>query len=73
MTTTAHRRGALGRWSVRQTGPAPAGGVLEWTSPAGRTYRTVPDPSAGATAGGPFADVGERGGSVPEDADPPPF
>ncbi|MGG7652302.1 HNH endonuclease signature motif containing protein [Kocuria rosea] len=78
-----HRRGALGRWSVRQPGPAPAGGVLEWTSPAGRTYRTVPDPSAGATSvgatsggatsGGPVPDVGERGSSVPEDADPPPF
>jgi hypothetical protein len=68
-----HRRGALGRWSVRQPGPAPAGGVLEWTSPAGRTYRTVPDPSAGATAGGSVPDAGKRGGSVPEDADPPPF
>ncbi|MUN62093.1 DUF222 domain-containing protein [Kocuria sediminis] len=46
-----HRRGALGRWSVRQVGPARAGGVLEWTSPAGRTYRTVPDPSAGSPDG----------------------
>ncbi|GEO95084.1 HNH endonuclease signature motif containing protein [Kocuria turfanensis] len=48
-----HRHGALGRWSVRQLGPARAGGVLEWTSPAGRTYRTVPDPSAGWSWTGP--------------------
>ncbi|MFF0902420.1 UNVERIFIED_CONTAM: DUF222 domain-containing protein [Kocuria sp. CPCC 205316] len=53
-----HRNGVLGRWSVRQLGPAPTGGVLEWTSPAGRTYRTVPDPSAGSTAGGPVSDGG---------------
>jgi hypothetical protein len=78
-----HRNGALGRWSVRQLGPAPSGGVLEWTSPAGRTYRTVPDPSAGSTAGGPVPDGGApdravqdrrvMNGPVPEDADPPPF
>lgn len=42
-----HRDGPLGRWSVRQLGPSPGGGVLEWTSPAGRTYRTVPDALAG--------------------------
>jgi hypothetical protein len=38
-----HRDGALGRWRVRQLGPSPGGGVLEWTSPGGRTYRTVPE------------------------------
>ncbi|WP_424346599.1 DUF222 domain-containing protein [Kocuria sp. CH-021] len=46
-----HRRGALGRWSVRQLGPAPFGGALEWTSPAGLTHRTEPDPSAGMPPG----------------------
>jgi hypothetical protein len=68
-----HRNGVLGRWTVRQRGPAPSGGVLEWTSPAGRTYRTVPDPSAGTTSGGPVANSGMRDRPVPEDADPPPF
>ncbi|MFF0991099.1 HNH endonuclease signature motif containing protein [Kocuria nitroreducens] len=66
-----HRNGALGRWSVRQLGPAPSGGVLEWTSPAGRTYRTVPDPSAGTTSGGPIwntwvLDHGVPGRGVPD-------
>ncbi|GAA1773078.1 HNH endonuclease signature motif containing protein [Kocuria aegyptia] len=59
-----HRNGALGRWSVRQLGPAPSGGVLEWTSPAGRTYRTAPDPSAGATAGGPVPKSGVHDGGM---------
>ncbi|GEO91577.1 HNH endonuclease signature motif containing protein [Kocuria flava] len=38
-----HRDGPLGRWTVRQLGPSPGGGVLEWTSPAGRIHRTVPE------------------------------
>lgn len=63
-----HRHGALGRWSVRHLGPARSGGALEWTSPAGRTYRTVPDPSAGWSWTGTSAAAW-----APEAADPPPF
>lgn len=65
-----HRNGALGRWSVRQLGPAPSGGVLEWTSPAGRTYRTVPDPAAGSAADGPVSYGGGRDNGVPARAAP---
>lgn len=60
-----HRHGGLGRWSVRQLGPAHWGGVLEWTSPAGRTHRTVPDPTAGTGPGGARPD-----GTVPDAAVP---
>ncbi|MFI7482602.1 DUF222 domain-containing protein [Kocuria sp. M1R5S2] len=63
-----HRDGPLGRWTVRQLGPSPGGGVLEWTSPAGATYRTVPDPSAGLP---PDAHPAPPAG--PADPPPPPF
>ncbi|WP_298591611.1 HNH endonuclease signature motif containing protein [uncultured Kocuria sp.] len=65
-----HRNGALGRWSVRQLGPAPCGGVLEWTSPAGRTYRTVPDPSAGLAPGATGSGTAEPDGAVHDSAVP---
>ncbi|MEX5293690.1 DUF222 domain-containing protein [Kocuria sp. CPCC 205268] len=60
-----HRNGALGRWSVRQLGPAPWGGVLEWTSPAGRTYRTEPDASAGLAPGAAARDRMLSGAPLP--------
>ncbi|MFI7743863.1 HNH endonuclease signature motif containing protein [Kocuria rhizosphaericola] len=65
-----HRNGALGRWSVRQLGPERCGGVLEWTSPAGRTHRTVPDPSAGIAPGGAGPNGAGPDGAGPDGAGP---
>ncbi|WP_120522801.1 HNH endonuclease signature motif containing protein [Arthrobacter celericrescens] len=53
------------RWTVRQAGA----GVLQWTSPTGRTYKDQPPIPATSTAG----DIRPRPGDPPGEAKPPPF
>lgn len=66
------RDGVLGRWPVRRLGPQPQGGILEWTSPAGKTYRTVPDALAALPPGGPEP-IPPPGTLAAPQPDPPPF
>ncbi|MCQ1958081.1 HNH endonuclease [Arthrobacter sp. zg-Y826] len=37
-----HRFKTLGHWKAHQSTSGPSSGILEWTSPLGRTYQTTP-------------------------------
>ncbi|MEX5295752.1 DUF222 domain-containing protein [Kocuria sp. CPCC 205268] len=83
-----HRRGHLGRWSVRRVPDGPADGaagttagraaVLEWTSPGGLVHRSVPEHASGRCTGADRRPppvgrpAGHPSSPVPAD-DPPPF